>query len=60
MKTVKLPKLFRVKKSSGKLKEDINIQIRNSTQVVASMNGLIKTIISPDGTVVPLNMEFVK
>ncbi|CAB3248863.1 unnamed protein product [Arctia plantaginis] len=57
--TVKLPKLFRVKQSSAKLMEDINIQIRNSTQVVASVNGLIKTIVSPDGTVVPVNMDFV-
>ncbi|PZC73618.1 hypothetical protein B5X24_HaOG209035 [Helicoverpa armigera] len=56
--TVDLPKMFPIEQPSARLMEDITIQAGNSTRVVATMNGLIKAIVSPEGTTVPVHMDF--
>ncbi|CAH0594124.1 unnamed protein product [Chrysodeixis includens] len=56
--TVDLPKMFPVEQPSARLMEDISIQAGNSTRVVTNLNGHIKAIVSPDGTTVPVHMDF--
>lgn len=58
--TVDLPKMFPVEQPSERLNEDITVQVTNGTKLVATMNGLIKAIVSQDGTVVPVHMDFVQ
>lgn len=56
--TIDLPKMFPIEQPSARLNEDITIQASNSTKIVANMNGLVKAIVSPDGTVVPVHMDY--
>ncbi|KAL0819795.1 hypothetical protein ABMA28_007833 [Loxostege sticticalis] len=58
--SVDLPKMFAVDQPTARLTEDITVQATNGTRVVATMNGLIKAIVSPDGTTMPVHMDFVQ
>ncbi|XP_075983087.1 alpha-mannosidase 2 [Anticarsia gemmatalis] len=57
---IDLPKMFPVEQPTARLAEDVTLQASNSTRLVVNMNGLIKAIVSPDGTTVPLHMDFVQ
>ncbi|XP_050551636.1 alpha-mannosidase 2 isoform X1 [Spodoptera frugiperda] len=56
--TVDLPKMFPIEQPAARLMEDITVQAGNSTRVVATMDGLIKAIVSPQGVTMPVHMDF--
>ncbi|KAF9823886.1 hypothetical protein SFRURICE_013423 [Spodoptera frugiperda] len=56
--TVDLPKMFPIEQPAARLMEDITLQAGNSTRVVATMDGLIKAIVSPQGATMPVHMDF--
>ncbi|KAG7298084.1 hypothetical protein JYU34_018854 [Plutella xylostella] len=56
--SVDLPEMFAVE-TTPRLNENITIQAGNSTRVVTDANGLIRAIVTRDGKVTPVHMEFV-
>ncbi|KAM3962504.1 alpha-mannosidase 2 [Aphomia sociella] len=57
---IELPKMFPVEQPTARLNEDITVQAGNSTRVVTNMNGLIKSIVTPNGGTTPVHMDFVQ
>ncbi|XP_072930034.1 alpha-mannosidase 2 [Epargyreus clarus] len=58
--TVDLPKMFAIDQPTARLSNDVTIQAGNSSRVLATMNGLVKAIVSPDGRTTPVHMDFVQ
>ncbi|CAH2250872.1 alpha-mannosidase 2 [Pararge aegeria] len=57
---VDLPKMFAVEQPAARLTDDVTVQAGKSCRVIATMNGLLKAIVSPDGKTTPVHMDFVQ
>nr|XP_026489734.1 alpha-mannosidase 2 [Vanessa tameamea] len=58
--SVELPKMFAVEQPAARLADDVTMQAGNSSRVVATMNGLLKAVVTPDGHTMPVHMDFVQ
>lgn len=57
---IDLPKMFAIDQPTARLSEDVAFQAGNGTRVVATMKGLIKALVTPNGETMPVHMDFVQ
>ncbi|GBP35991.1 Alpha-mannosidase 2 [Eumeta japonica] len=56
---IDLPNVFDVEQARVKLEDDLSVQA-GGTKFTTNMNGMLKAIVSVDGTVTPVHMDYVQ